>query len=679
MKILLVQNMFYIPSYGGANKSNRIMMEGLAKRNHSCLALARSIGAQGPGDRSKFLAELKLRGISTDSPSAGLFEFRCNGVEVHALDELLSLRNHLVKMIQDFEPDWVVVSSEDPGQILLESALQTLPDRVVYFAHTPQAFPFGPASFYPNETGTNLLNQTAGVIAIGQKTASYIHEYTGLNPVILHPPIYGQPPFPFYASFNNPYITLINPSAIKGITIFVELAKSLPEQQFAAVTGWSTPPADVELLKSLPNITTLPSVRDINEIYSKTKILLMPSLYQEGFGLTVVEAMLRGIPVLASDFGGLVDAKLGIDYLIPIQPIEKYRNQYDARSYPIPIIPKQEIAGWVQILRELSGNRNHYQELSDASRRAALKFVSGLGIDSFERFFKDLQPTSFLHSGKEEASGKVGIAARVKNLTPEKRALLALRLKDKSRKDKKTPKVLPLVRLPRKNEDNWFTPSFAQERLWFLDQLGDAGAAYLLSIVLRLRGPLDRKALEQSLQDLGRRHESLRTTFKTIEGDLFQVVSPTPHIPLEFADLTSLPEDQRDFEARRLEREDYRFNLSDGPLIRARLLQLDHDLYDLKFALHHIISDGWSNGILCRELGKLYSSRVSGKNDPLTEPPIQYSDFSVWQRKWLQGNIVELSTLLLEKGAGGIATNTRIANRLSAPCNSDISRKGLSL
>ena len=171
--------------------------------------------------------------------------------------------------------------------------------------------------------------------------------------------------------------------------------------------------------------------------------------------------------------------------------------------------------------------------------------------------------------------------------------------------------------------------------------------------MLRLRGQVDREALEQSLRDLALRHESLRTTFKTIEGELFQVVSATPEIPLEFVDLKTIRTGKHDSEVRRLEREDHQFNLSDGPLIRARLLRFNDNLYELKLALHHIISDGWSNGILCRDLGELYTARVSGKVEPLTELPIQYSDFALWQRKWLQGEVLDSQLSYWRKALSG--------------------------
>ena len=376
----------------------------------------------------------------------GLFKFRHNRVEVHTAETLLHLRNHLEDQIRTFDPKWILVSSEDPGQLLLETAVKAFPNRVIYIAHTPQAFPFGPASFYPNENGIELLRQSAAIIAIGQQTAAYINKWSGLKPVILHPPIYRQPPFTVDSSVDRPFITIINPSPVKGISIFLELAKRLPEHRFAALIGWSTPTEDLEMLRSVPNIRVFNPVRDIDEIYSKTKILLMPSLYQEGFGLTVVEAMLRGIPVLASDYGGLVDAKLGIDYLLPIHPIEKYQNQFDNRSYPIPIIPEQDIGPWLQALRELVLNRERYKELSRSSRQAAVEFVKNLGIDPFETFLENLSRSSaFSVHEKKENEVSTGIAERIKNLSQEKRALLALRLKEKTPKTESFKKFLFLA------------------------------------------------------------------------------------------------------------------------------------------------------------------------------------------------------------------------------------------
>ena len=441
MKILLAQNSLYIPTHGGGNKANRLWLEGLVGKGHSCRAVARSTGAQGARTRTQFLEQLAAHDIDGISSASGVDMFHYQGVEVCAVTNVVPLRDELVQQIRTFEPTWVLVSSADPGQILLEAALHTCPGRVIYIAHTPQMFPFGPESFWPNPAGTELLRLAAAIVAIGPQTAAHIQHYTGLNPVIIHPPIYGSGPFPNYCDHDQGCITLVNPSAVKGLPIFVALAKSLPECQFAALTGWATTSADRETLAKLANVQVWEAVKDIDEAFAKTRILLVPSLYQEGFGLTVTEAMLRGIPVLASDYGGLRDAKLGVDYLLPIRPIERYEARYDDRHYPIPLIPKQDISPWLDALQSLLSDRQHYAQLARSSRQAALAFVSRLGIEAFEDFLQNSTPALQTHAKEPSVSSHVQgqrreqsdtmheLQEHLAKLSPERRALLALRLR----------------------------------------------------------------------------------------------------------------------------------------------------------------------------------------------------------------------------------------------------------
>lgn len=180
--------------------------------------------------------------------------------------------------------------------------------------------------------------------------------------------------------------------------------------------------------------------------------------------------------------------------------------------------------------------------------------------------------------------------------------------------------------------------SHAQERLWFLDQLEGAGSAYTMPMALRLQGPLDADALERSLRELVCRHESLRTVFTTRDGQLAQVVG-APDLRLPRRDLTALPPDVRAKEARRLAAEDAEsaFDLAQGPVFRATLLCLSEQEHVLLLNVHHIVSDGWSMGVLVRELATLYDAFRQGLPSPLPELPIQYADFAIWQRDWLAG------------------------------------------
>ena len=185
--------------------------------------------------------------------------------------------------------------------------------------------------------------------------------------------------------------------------------------------------------------------------------------------------------------------------------------------------------------------------------------------------------------------------------------------------------------------------SFAQERLWFLDQLQPGDFAYNMPIALRLSGFLNIAILEQSLNTIVQRHEILRTTFPLVDGNPVQVIAPVQTVKISIVDLSSLEPTQRDLELQQLLTETARlpFDLAQGPLMRTKLLRLSESEYVALLTLHHIVSDGWSLGVLVQELTVCYNALLAGNPAPLPALPIQYADFAVWQRQWLQGKVLQ--------------------------------------
>ncbi|HKI02159.1 MAG TPA: non-ribosomal peptide synthase/polyketide synthase, partial [Thermoanaerobaculia bacterium] len=183
--------------------------------------------------------------------------------------------------------------------------------------------------------------------------------------------------------------------------------------------------------------------------------------------------------------------------------------------------------------------------------------------------------------------------------------------------------------------------SFGQQRLWFLDRLDPESTAYNMSAAVRLTGGLDVAALRAALDEIVRRHESLRTTFAAGEREPVQVIHPPRPAGLLLADLAGLPEAGRETTLKELSAEiRLPFDLARGPLLRAALARVGKQEHVLLFTMHHIVSDGWSMGVLVREVGALYAAFVSGEPSPLPELPIQYADYAVWQRSWLQGDVL---------------------------------------
>ena len=236
------------------------------------------------------------------------------------------------------------------------------------------------------------------------------------------------------------------------------------------------------------------------------------------------------------------------------------------------------------------------------------------------------------------------LARRRSKLSPEKSALLD----EWSQGMAPAPAVQDLI--PRQQQDK--APlSFAQERLWFLDQLEPNNPAYNVARAVRLSGPLNPDILEQSLLKIRRRHEALRTTFVAVDGQPVQLIAPaqqrsempTGDVELPVIDLRSLSADERESEARRLANKEARqpFDLVQGPLLRTSLLWLTEDEYIFLLTMHHIVSDGWSIDVLFRELSALYQAFSAGGHSSLSELPIQYADYALWQRKRLQGSTLD--------------------------------------
>jgi amino acid adenylation domain-containing protein len=235
----------------------------------------------------------------------------------------------------------------------------------------------------------------------------------------------------------------------------------------------------------------------------------------------------------------------------------------------------------------------------------------------------------------EQAAHEQAAGQQLAQLSPARLELLARLLKQKQGDARSET---PIPRLPRPELTMAFPLSFAQQRLWFLDQLEGGTAAYSIPSALRLSGPISIVALWRSLNAVVQRHESLRTTFATVDGQPAQVIAPALMIALPLLDLRALPGATRETYARRLAARETRrlFDLARGPLIRAALLRLAEQEHVLLVSMHHIISDGWSMSVLVRELAALYAAEVAGQPAALPELPIQYADYAAWQRSWLQ-------------------------------------------
>jgi amino acid adenylation domain-containing protein/non-ribosomal peptide synthase protein (TIGR01720 family) len=245
--------------------------------------------------------------------------------------------------------------------------------------------------------------------------------------------------------------------------------------------------------------------------------------------------------------------------------------------------------------------------------------------------------------GDQSKTRAGSLEERIAGLTPERRAILERALGWATPGDAHHPSRHGAPPIPRRQTNDSLPLSFAQQRLWFLDQFSGGSPFYSVSNALRIRLPLNVKALEQSYNEVVRRHEALRTTFQAAGATPIQVIADTLRLPLEVRDLRGLPIQAREAEAFRIAAEEVRrpFDLARGPLVRTSLIQLGAADYLLLLNMHHIVSDGWSMDVFAREITSLYGAYCMGKPSPLPELAIQYADFALWQREWLQGSMFD--------------------------------------
>jgi surfactin synthase thioesterase subunit/glycosyltransferase involved in cell wall biosynthesis len=423
MRILLAHNSLYFPSHGGGDKSNRLLMEALAERGHEVRVVTR-VENFGDADHEKLLKELQARGVEADTSDASAVRLLLHGVDVRTLTRNPQMRAFFSRQITEFDPDVIITSTDDPGQLLFDLAIRAPRARVVYLVRATIAVPFGPDSSMVSVSKTENLRHADGIVGVSHYVANYVKQFSGIDAI--HVPISLLERIPEYCDlgrFDNPYVSMVNPCAVKGITIFLELADRLPDVQFAAVPTWGATAEDMADLRRRLNITLLAPFDDIDDLLRMTKVMLVPSVWAEARSRIVLESMSRGVPVIASDVGGLHEAHLGVDYLLSVNPIRHYKPVVDANMVPVAEVPLQNIEPWVKALNRLVSDRDHWQDLARRSRAAALDYAAHLNVLPFESFLFDLLR-------RHKKSAPVAVAP----MSEEKRKLLALRLKQRSTK-----------------------------------------------------------------------------------------------------------------------------------------------------------------------------------------------------------------------------------------------------
>jgi surfactin synthase thioesterase subunit/glycosyltransferase involved in cell wall biosynthesis len=419
LRILLAHNSTYYPPKGGGDLSNRLLMEDLASQGHSVRVVSRTedFGAEA---HQRFLEDLARRGVVPEATEGPAVRMRLNGVDVRTISLEPRLRACFEEQIREFDPDVIVTSTDDPAQLLLEPALRAPRARVVHLVRATIAVPFGPDASSRSQERTTRLQRADAIVAVSEYVAKYCRTEGGLaaSHVPISPMPFGTPPL--LGTFNNPYVVMTNPCAVKGIAVFLELARAFPRVNFAAIPSWGTTRHDLAALESLPNVRLIGPYDDIDEMFRQVKVLLVPSLWAEARSRIVVEALARGVPVLAADSGGIPEAMCGVDYVLPVNPLRGYRHSLDENLVPVADVPPQEIGPWRTALHRLVSDAGHYGELSAKSREAALAYLRDSSPRRFEGLLQEIvkQPKKSVRPSD--------------SLSPEKKRLLALRLKQRA-------------------------------------------------------------------------------------------------------------------------------------------------------------------------------------------------------------------------------------------------------
>jgi surfactin synthase thioesterase subunit/glycosyltransferase involved in cell wall biosynthesis len=418
MRILLAHNSPYYPAHGGGDRSNRLLMEALASRGHHCRVIGRT-GSYGSKAQEDLVRDLSARGIRLLSSGSGVVLLRLNGVEVHTVANHPNLRGYFTEQIGDFAPDVILSSTDDPAQVLLEAALRAEASRVVYLARATLPLPFGPDCAFPSPAKTAMLRHVDKIVGVSRYVSEYVVKWGGADAVHVPISLIEPGPHPVCGRFDNEFVMMVNPSATKGISVFLKLAAAMPDVKFAAVPTWGTNAEDLSGLRGHANVTVLDPVDDIRQILRRARVMLIPSLWAEARSRMVIESLVHGVPVLASDVGGLGEAMMGVPYLLPVNRITTYHPRLDENMVPVAEIPEQEIGPWKATLERLLTDREHWEELSAHGREAGLTYAKQLTAEPLEQTLVETIRSSKKREPLPEKAP----------LSPDKHKLLALRLK----------------------------------------------------------------------------------------------------------------------------------------------------------------------------------------------------------------------------------------------------------
>lgn len=380
LKILFVTvtTQYFPLGISGQAKANTSIITSLAARGHDCKAVL----LLHPDDGARYdasLAEMQQQGIEVASED-WRDRFVLDGIDVTVGVEVCAFTEMLREEARDFDPDCVLVTS---ALQLMYATMAACTAPYAFLVHDFFQLPFGPfaSSTRLSRSHATLFAQAAGVIAVSQFSVEYMRKFGGIESELLYLPCFGQGPFPDFGDLETGYVTYVNPSLWKGLPMFLEVARRMPDVAFATVPLWATTAQDRAAVEALPNVTVFEPSTNIDDILSQTRVLMFPSMGYDPFSVLVIEALLRGVPVVGTDGGGIPEAMLGVGDMCPVPALTP------TGAEPV----SEDMANaWCSAIRTLLSDRDHHRERSIAGRRAAEEYVSTNTIEAYERYFESL-------------------------------------------------------------------------------------------------------------------------------------------------------------------------------------------------------------------------------------------------------------------------------------------------
>ncbi len=365
MKVLLVHtHRLHQPVHGAAAYMRRLV-ETLQAEGHECQVVT-VLDEAGDAERYRQRKDqLESLGVSPKKVRDGIYAYTIAGVRyLGIVGGAADFSARVWIELRTWLADAVLLSDEIDSHTVnaARRVVEFAPARTVFYLHTVSHLPAGRYALDPSGERLRMLQRAGALVATSEYMREQVREITGRDAEVLYPDTdmmeeRGDAPGA---------VTLINACGFKGIGLFLALARSMPEVEFLAVEGWGTSGTDRRRLASQPNVRLMSWQDTIELVLEQTRVLMVPTVLPESFPIVVIEAMAAGIPVLASDLGGLKESKLGVPWLMPVCEAKPERGAFR--------IPEQPVAAWREVLERVLNDPSHYREISRRSRDAVAAF-----------------------------------------------------------------------------------------------------------------------------------------------------------------------------------------------------------------------------------------------------------------------------------------------------------------